>query len=72
MAGDPPGQGDAVRCRSTNYDRTLKTLTGVLTGLFPGCSETIPVTTTSEIDEILFADVSGTRHAAWDRTGWGQ
>ena len=49
---------ETVSCRSTNYDRTIKTLVGVLTGTFPGCSETIPVVVSSDLDEIMYADVS--------------
>ena len=49
---------ETVSCRSTNYDRTIKTLAGVLTGTFPGCSETIPVVVASDLDEIMYADVS--------------
>ena len=57
-----PTQADStVSCRSTNYDRTLKTLSGVLTGLFPASSTdgtVVPVVTGTDLDEIMFADVS--------------
>ena len=39
-------QDGLVRCRTTNYDRTIRTLQGVLTGLYPegaGAGRAIPV-----------------------------
>lgn len=43
--------------RSTNYSRTVATLQGVLTGLFPDRpSKPITVRTTEEMDEILFGN----------------
>lgn len=44
-------------CRSTNYQRTVATLQGVLTGLFPHERDPIPVETAQDVDEILFANV---------------
>ena len=48
--------------RSTNYARTIATLQGVLTGLFPGSilkSDPITIHTTEEMDEILFGNPEG-------------
>lgn len=42
-------------CRSTNFSRTLGTLRGVLTGLYPATTAAVPVTTSSDLDEILYA-----------------
>ncbi|GAX81189.1 hypothetical protein CEUSTIGMA_g8622.t1 [Chlamydomonas eustigma] len=53
-----------VRCRSTNYDRTIKTLAGVLTGLYPDASQSIPVTTATDLDEIMYADTKSCPHLA--------
>lgn len=50
-------QRDQVYCRSTNYQRTVATLQGVLTGLFPNEQNPIPVETAQDVDEILFANV---------------
>lgn len=47
-------QDTAVCCRSTNYSRTIATIQGVLTGLFPQTGTPIPVHTTEEMDEVLF------------------
>jgi hypothetical protein len=46
-----------VAGRSTNYRRTVSTLQGVLTGLYPSADAPIPVTTAADVDEILFANV---------------
>lgn len=43
-------------CRTTNYSRTISTLQGVLTGLYPELKEPVPVLTTEEMDEILFGN----------------
>ena len=40
--------------RTTNYRRTIGTLQGVLTGLYPDTSETVPIATSEEMDEVLF------------------
>jgi lysophosphatidic acid phosphatase type 6 len=45
-------------CRSTNYSRTVATLQGVLTGLFPDTTGPLPVKTTEEMDEILFGNAA--------------
>jgi lysophosphatidic acid phosphatase type 6 len=45
-----------VYSRTTNYARTVATLQGVLTGLFPNTRAAIPVHTTEEMDEILFGN----------------
>lgn len=51
----------AVNARSTNYSRTIATLQGVLSGLFPGTEDPIVVHTTEEIDEILYHNVTSCR-----------
>lgn len=43
--------------RSTNYSRTIATLQGVLTGLYPDAKTPIPVHTTEELDEVLYGNV---------------
>ena len=50
-------QRDQVYCRSTNYQRTLATLQGVLTGMYPNERDPIPVETAQDIDEVLFANM---------------
>jgi hypothetical protein len=40
--------------RSTNYRRTIATLQGVITGLYPNTSESVPVQTAEDVDEVLF------------------
>ena len=45
--------------RTTNFQRTIGTLQGVLTGLYPDARESIPVTTAADLDEVLFANVQG-------------
>ena len=52
-------QADAVTGRTTNFQRTIGTLQGVLTGLYPDTLEAIPVTTAADLDEVLFANVQG-------------
>ena len=52
-------QADAVTGRTTNFQRTIGTLQGVLTGLYPDTREAIPVTTAADLDEVLFANVQG-------------
>ncbi|DBA85742.1 hypothetical protein WJX77_001343 [Trebouxia sp. C0004] len=47
----------AVSGRTTNFSRTIATLQGVLTGLYPQVAQPIPVATASDIDEIMFANV---------------
>lgn len=42
-----------MNARTTSYQRTIATLQGVLSGLFPGTQQPITVHTTDEIDEIL-------------------
>lgn len=46
-----------VNARTTNYSRTIATLQGVLSGLFPGTAHPITVHTTEEIDEVLYTNV---------------
>ena len=50
-------QDSAVSGRTTNFSRTIATLQGVLTGLYPDTPQPIPVATASDIDEIMFANV---------------
>jgi len=50
-------QDGAVSGRTTNFSRTIATLQGVLTGLYPEAAQPIPVATASDIDEIMFANV---------------
>ena len=50
-------QEGAVSGRTTNFSRTIATLQGVLTGLYPDASQPIPVATASDMDEIMFANV---------------
>jgi hypothetical protein len=45
-------------CRTTNYSRTVATLQGVLTGLFPDVKKPIKAHTTEEMDEILFGNAA--------------
>ncbi|DBB06874.1 TPA: hypothetical protein ACH3X3_009533 [Trebouxia sp. C0006] len=47
----------AVSGRTTNFSRTIATLQGVLTGLYPEAAQPIPVATASDMDEIMFANV---------------
>ena len=57
-------QEGAVTGRTTNFSRTIATLQGVLTGLYPQASEPIPVATASDIDEIMFANVTSCERLA--------
>eukprot|EP00197_Chlamydomonas_leiostraca_P004794 CAMPEP_0202870166 /NCGR_PEP_ID=MMETSP1391-20130828/14819_1 /ASSEMBLY_ACC=CAM_ASM_000867 /TAXON_ID=1034604 /ORGANISM="Chlamydomonas leiostraca, Strain SAG 11-49" /LENGTH=509 /DNA_ID=CAMNT_0049550657 /DNA_START=81 /DNA_END=1610 /DNA_ORIENTATION=- len=48
-----------LKCRTTNFERTIGTLRGVLTGLLPeGAAKkvSVPCVTSSDLDEILYAD----------------
>lgn len=47
--------------RSTNYRRTIATLRGVLTGLYPNASEAVPVTVAEDTDEVLFGNSEACR-----------
>eukprot|EP00775_Hariotina_reticulata_P008608 gene8608-8789_t len=51
-----------LAARTTNFSRTRATLAGVLTGLYPGHPEPIPVTTSSDLDEIMYADTKRCPH----------
>lgn len=57
-------QVGAVTGRTTNFSRTIATLQGVLTGLYPQASEPIPVATASDVDEIMFANVTSCERLA--------
>ena len=50
-------QDGAVSGRTTNFSRTIATLQGVLTGLYPEAAQPIPVATASDMDEIMFANI---------------
>eukprot|EP00884_Botryococcus_braunii_P023598 jgi/Botrbrau1/9922/Bobra.0012s0021.1 len=50
-----------VEGRSTNYRRTIATLRGVLTGLYPNASEPVPVTVAEDTDEVLFGNTEACR-----------
>ena len=47
-------QEGVLSSRTTNYQRTLATLRGVLSGLYPDAQRPMPVTTSSDVDEILW------------------
>lgn len=40
--------------RSTNYRRTIATLQGVITGLYPSAQQPVPIQTAEDVDEVLF------------------
>ncbi len=42
--------------RTTNYRRTIGTLEYVVSGLYQSADAAVPVTTATELDEILFAN----------------
>ena len=44
----------ALKVRSTNISRTLDTVTGVLTGLYPGTDEPILIETSTDASEYLY------------------
>ena len=43
-----------MEARSTNYRRTIATVQGVLTGLWPDTSSAVPVRVAEDVDEVLF------------------
>ncbi len=47
-------QEGLVLGRTTNYRRTIATLQGVLTGLYPDAQNAISVQTAPDADEVLF------------------
>lgn len=47
-------QDTEVEARSTNYRRTIATVQGVLTGLWPDTSSAVPVRVAEDVDEVLF------------------
>ena len=56
---------DQVKARTTNFQRTINTLQGVLTGLWPDLplsKTTVPILTSGETDEILYADTKTCPH----------
>jgi hypothetical protein len=57
-------QEGTVNARTTNFSRTISTLEGVLTGLYPKTEQAIPAFTASDMDEILFANVLGCERLA--------
>ncbi|KAG2486402.1 hypothetical protein HYH03_014979 [Edaphochlamys debaryana] len=62
----PADHKDAViAARTTNVSRTIATLRGVLTGLYPALAEEgepFPATTSADLDEILYADTRACPH----------
>lgn len=58
----PSHRPGLVQSRTTNYQRTVATLRGVLTGLFPDTATPIKVTTSADVDEIMFADSKSCPH----------
>ncbi|GAB4816592.1 hypothetical protein N2152v2_003638 [Parachlorella kessleri] len=55
-AGFLPREG-LIDARTTNFARTIATLQGVLTGLYPAAQQPFRVVTTEAIDEVLYANV---------------
>lgn len=51
-------QAGAVLGRTTNFRRTVSTLEGVVTGLYPDAAE-VPTHTAGDLDEIMYANVDG-------------
>lgn len=57
-----PAQAGTLGARTTAFERTKDTLRGVLTGLYPElASSTIPVTTSSDEEEILYGNTTKCR-----------
>ncbi|KAK9829707.1 hypothetical protein WJX72_007452 [[Myrmecia] bisecta] len=50
----PVYQARAVGGRTTNFRRTISTIQGVLTGLYPGTAAAIPIGTAGDAEELLF------------------
>jgi hypothetical protein len=55
----PPG---ILAARTTNFSRTRATLAGVLRGLYPEHQDPIPVVTSGQMDEVLYADTKACPH----------
>ena len=47
-------QDTEVEARSTNYRRTIATLQGLLTGLWPGTQAAVPMRVAQDVDEVMF------------------
>lgn len=47
-------QESEVEARSTNYRRTIATLQGLLTGLWPGTAAAVPLRVAQDVDEVMF------------------
>ena len=47
-------QDTEVEARSTNYRRTIATLQGLLTGLWPDASSAVPMRVAQDVDEVMF------------------
>ena len=43
-----------MEARSTNYRRTIATLQGLLTGLWPGTQAAVPLRVSGDADEVMF------------------
>ncbi len=56
----------ALAARTTNFARTKATLAAVLAGLFPDAplADSLPAVTSSDIDEIMYADTARCPHLA--------
>jgi hypothetical protein len=55
--GSVAAQAGTVTGRSTNYRRTIATLRGVVTGLYPEAAQPIPAVVAEDVDEVLFGNV---------------
>jgi hypothetical protein len=51
-----------LAARTTNFSRTKATLAGVLRGLYPEHRDPIPVVTSGQMDEVLYADTKACPH----------
>ncbi len=47
-------QESEVSARSTNYRRTIATVQGLLTGLWPDTAAAVPLQVAPDVDEIMF------------------
>lgn len=62
---DPHFLKEEVEARTTNFQRTINTLQGVLSGIYPNLPNSniiVPVLTSGETDEILYADSKSCPH----------
>ena len=54
MCEDALLQDGEVEARSTNYRRTIATLQGLLTGLWPHTKAAVPLRVSGDADEVMF------------------